>query len=182
DYMAFTKGDDGEQTVPTDVMELMEAICDEVEVLGKTIELIEVPTSRGIRRAAGRRIDRHDVSTARDTERLIVPLRRHAFKRSIVNLVTNAMRFGDTVRITVRPTKRWLAIEVEDDGPGIPVDEREEVFRPFYRLDVARNQDEGNTGLGLSIARDIARSHGGDITVGESETLGGLIAVARIPL
>ena len=61
----------------------------------------------------------------------------------------------------------WLRIEVDDDGPGIPPAERDNVFRPFYRLDHARNQDTGNTGLGLAIARDIARSHGGDIALGD---------------
>ena len=63
-----------------------------------------------------------------------------------------------------------MRIEIEDNGPGIPADKREEVFRPFYRLDESRNQDTGNSGLGLAIARDIARSHGGDIWLEKSET------------
>ena len=75
----------------------------------------------------------------------------------------------------------WLRVEVDDDGPGIPADERENVFRPFYRIDHARNQDKGNTGLGLAIARDIAKSHGGDIALGES-SMGGLRAVISVPL
>lgn len=171
DYMAFTKGDDGEPTTPTDVMDLMEEIQADTEHFGKTIKLIE--------REPPRRADRAIKAT--DTDRLVVPLRRHAFKRSIINLVTNAARFGSHIQIAVTPSRRWLKIEVEDDGPGVPVSEREEVFRPFYRLDVARNQDEGNTGLGLAIARDIARSHGGDIWL-ETSTLGGLKAVARVPV
>jgi two-component system osmolarity sensor histidine kinase EnvZ len=69
---------------------------------------------------------------------------------------------------------------VDDDGPGIPADKREEVFRPFLRLDAARNQDQGNSGLGLSIARDIAIAHGGDIFLSESP-MGGLRATVRIP-
>jgi two-component system osmolarity sensor histidine kinase EnvZ len=69
---------------------------------------------------------------------------------------------------------------VEDDGPGIPEASREDVFRPFFRLDEARNQDEQGTGLGLAIAQDIARSHGGDITLSDSK-LGGLKATVRVP-
>ena len=69
---------------------------------------------------------------------------------------------------------------VDDNGPGIPADQREDVFRPFFRLDAARNQNEGGTGLGLSIARDIARSHGGDITLDDSP-MGGLRAIIRVP-
>ncbi len=70
---------------------------------------------------------------------------------------------------------------VDDDGPGIPASMREEVFKPFLRLDHARNQDEGGTGLGLAIARDIARSHGGEITLSDSP-LGGLRATVRVPV
>ncbi len=74
-----------------------------------------------------------------------------------------------------------LTVAVEDDGPGIPEAEREQVFRPFYRLDHARNQDSGSTGLGLAIARDIARIHGGDIALSRSP-LGGLKAVLKVPV
>jgi two-component system osmolarity sensor histidine kinase EnvZ len=74
-----------------------------------------------------------------------------------------------------------LTIEVEDDGPGIPEDEREHVFRPFYRVDHARNQDSGSTGLGLAIAQDIARIHGGNIALDQSR-LGGLKAVLKVPV
>jgi two-component system osmolarity sensor histidine kinase EnvZ len=74
-----------------------------------------------------------------------------------------------------------LTIHVDDDGPGIPPGRRADVFRPFFRLDAARNQDEGGTGLGLAIALDIARSHGGDITLGDSRA-GGLRATVRVPV
>ena len=76
---------------------------------------------------------------------------------------------------------RWLTVIVDDDGPGIPQQLREDVFKPFLRLDDARNQDEGGTGLGLAIARDIARSHGGDISLGDAP-LGGLRATVRVPV
>ena len=77
--------------------------------------------------------------------------------------------------------KRQVEILVDDDGPGIPEEERERVFRPFYRLDRSRNSETGGTGLGLAIARDIARAHGGDIYLEESP-YGGLRARVRIPL
>ncbi len=102
-------------------------------------------------------------------------------KRATGNLVSNAARFGDQIVIRAATERGWLRIEVDDNGPGIPKDERENVFRPFYRLDHARNQDEGNSGLGLAIARDIAKSHGGDVTLGES-SMGGLRAIIRVPL
>ena len=89
-------------------------------------------------------------------------------KRAITNLVINAARFGEQIVIRAATERGWLRIEVDDDGPGIPTDERENVFRPFYRLDHARNQDEGNSGLGLAIARDIAKSHGGDVTLAKA--------------
>jgi two-component system osmolarity sensor histidine kinase EnvZ len=69
---------------------------------------------------------------------------------------------------------------IDDDGPGIPAESREDVFKPFMRLDTARNLDASGTGLGLSIARDIARSHGGDITL-EDSPMGGLRAIVRVP-
>jgi two-component system osmolarity sensor histidine kinase EnvZ len=74
-----------------------------------------------------------------------------------------------------------LTVNVDDDGPGVPPDLRDEVFKPFVRLDEARNQDEGGSGLGLAIARDIARSHGGNVTLGDSP-LGGLRATVRVPV
>ena len=86
-----------------------------------------------------------------------------------------------SIAITGHRDHRYLTVTVDDDGPGIPADQREEVFKPFLRLDDARNQDEGGTGLGLAIARDIARSHGGDITLGDSP-LGGLRATVRVPV
>ena len=114
-------------------------------------------------------------------EDLVLPLKRQAFKRAVTNLVSNAARFGDQIIIRGAVEGQWVRVEVDDNGPGIPPDERANVFKPFYRLDHARNQDEGNTGLGLAIARDIAKSHGGDITLGES-SMGGLRAIISVPL
>jgi two-component system osmolarity sensor histidine kinase EnvZ len=111
----------------------------------------------------------------------LVILRPDAFRRCMINLISNAQRHADTIVIDAVRDERFLTINVDDDGPGIPAAQREDVFRPFYRLDEARNQDEGGSGLGLAIARDIARSHGGDITLSES-ALRGLRASVRIPV
>lgn len=159
DYLAFTKGDGGEEARPTDVRELLEEVQAEAEVYGTPVEL----------------------KMRKRSMNLIVPLKRNAFKRAITNLVTNAVRYGERIIIRAATEGPWLRIEVDDDGPGIPVNERDNVFKPFYRIDHARNQDKSNTGLGLAIARDIAKSHGGDITLGES-SIGGLRAIISVPL
>jgi two-component system, OmpR family, osmolarity sensor histidine kinase EnvZ len=159
DYLAFTRGDGGEVAKPTNLRELLEEVADEALVMGQPVEL----------------------KLRKSREDLVLPLKRQAFKRTITNLVTNAARFGDQVIIRAATEQGWLRVEVDDDGPGIPEAERDNVFKPFYRLDHARNQDEGNSGLGLAIARDIARSHGGDIALATSP-LGGLRAIIRVPL
>lgn len=162
DYMAFAKGDSGEAFSYADIGEVLGEVRAQAHdgkgnTDGKTIEV---------------RIEK---------EPLVVRVRRHAFKRAVSNLVNNAARFADTVRVRAAQADGVLSIEVEDDGPGIPEDERELVFRPFYRIDDARNQDSGSTGLGLAISRDIARIHGGDITLDQS-SLGGLKAVLKLPV
>lgn len=156
DYVAFAKGDAGEDIVRTDIGEILAEIRSQTH-------------------------GRNDISIDIGDAALVVPLRRHAFKRAIANLVNNAVRFSDHVAVSAGKQDGSLVIEVEDDGPGIPESEREQVFRPFYRLDHARNQDSGSTGLGLAIARDIARIHGGDITLSQSR-LGGLKAILTVPV
>jgi two-component system osmolarity sensor histidine kinase EnvZ len=159
DYLEFAKGDGGEEAEETSVGDLLEEVNEETLHYGTPIEIrIRQPSSD-----------------------LVLPLKRQAFKRAITNLVTNATRYGDYVVIRASTDKEWLRIDVDDDGPGIPPAERDNVFRPFYRLGNGRNQDTGNTGLGLAIARDIARSHGGDISLSES-SMGGLRATVRVPL
>jgi two-component system osmolarity sensor histidine kinase EnvZ len=108
-------------------------------------------------------------------------VRPDAFKRCLTNLVANAQRYGGDISIEAICDAHFLTIHVDDDGPGIPADKREDAFRPFHRLDEARNQDEGGTGLGLAIARDIARAHGGDVSL-DSSPLGGLRASVRVPV
>jgi two-component system, OmpR family, osmolarity sensor histidine kinase EnvZ len=109
-----------------------------------------------------------------------VHVRPNAFSRLLSNLIGNAFRYAKHVKVTARHTRGTLMVTIDDDGPGIPLERREDVFRPFVRLDAARNQDSTGTGLGLSIARDIARSHGGDVTLDESP-MGGLRAIVRVP-
>ncbi|WP_162700252.1 ATP-binding protein [Phyllobacterium sp. P30BS-XVII] len=109
-----------------------------------------------------------------------IQVRPNAFSRLISNLVSNSFRYAKNVVVNADHRDGWLSITIDDDGSGIPKDMRDEVFKPFFRLDEARNQDASGTGLGLAIALDIARSHGGDITLDESP-MGGLRAVVRIP-
>ncbi len=106
-----------------------------------------------------------------------VALRSLAIRRAIENLIGNALRYGETARLSVFVTPRAVVFSVEDDGPGIPADQREDAVRPFTRLDPARNQDKGTgVGLGLAIVEDIARAHGGVLRLGESDAMGGLKA------
>jgi two-component system osmolarity sensor histidine kinase EnvZ len=106
-----------------------------------------------------------------------VMLRPRAIRRALENLVGNAGRYAGQCRVSVHLTDKSLRLRVEDDGPGIPPDQRESALRPFVRLDPARNQDLGSgVGLGLAIAADIARAHGGVLRLGESDALGGLRA------
>ena len=112
-----------------------------------------------------------------------VPLRKTAILRAVNNLINNAVRYGARAEVSVLLTDKTLRIRVEDAGPGIPEDRRAEAVRPFARLDPSRNQNKGGgVGLGLAIATDIARAHGGVLRLGQSDKLGGLradIVIAR---
>jgi two-component system osmolarity sensor histidine kinase EnvZ len=155
-YLAFARGDSAEPSAPTDMASFLEELKLDAERQG-------------------------DKATVVFHGEPVVTVRPAAFKRCLANLVSNAARYASSISITGHRDHRWLTVTVDDDGPGIPPGMREEVFKPFLRLDHARNQDEGGSGLGLAIARDIARSHGGDITLGNSP-LGGVRATVRIPV
>ncbi|MDC0131306.1 HAMP domain-containing histidine kinase, partial [Alphaproteobacteria bacterium] len=111
-----------------------------------------------------------------------VSMKHNALRRCITNLVNNACNHAKLVHVSAKlePANNMVHITIDDNGVGIPEDKLEEVFRPFYRLDDARNAQMGGTGLGLAIARDVARSHGGDIVLQRS-ALGGLQARVFIP-
>ncbi len=108
-------------------------------------------------------------------------LRPDAIRRTLDNLLVNAGRYGENIWVRAGRRGDAMEITVDDDGPGIAEAHREDVFRPFYRLDESRNPDTGGTGLGLAIARDLVRGHGGDITL-EDSPHGGLRARIRLPL
>ena len=155
-YLSFARGDTGEQSAPTDTAALLDELKADMDRNGHELKVAFYGPP-------------------------VVTVRPAAFKRCLANLVSNAVRFASNVSITGHRDHRWLTVTVDDDGPGIPAAMREDVFKPFLRLDDARNQDQGGTGLGLAIARDIARSHGGDIALGDSQ-LGGLRATVRVPV
>jgi two-component system osmolarity sensor histidine kinase EnvZ len=155
-YMAFVRGDGGERAEPVDISEVIAAAA----------------------RHASRSKSQVTVEAASGT---MVKVKPNAFQRLLTNLIANALQYGKRVKIGTSLSAHQLQVIVDDDGPGIAAELREEVFRPFVRLDHARNQDETGTGLGLAIARDIARAHGGDIQLSDSP-LGGLRAIVHIPV
>ncbi|HEX2216297.1 MAG TPA: ATP-binding protein [Xanthobacteraceae bacterium] len=155
-YLAFARGDSGEAALPTDIPSLLDNLKSRAERDGQKVGVTYYGEP-------------------------VVTVKPAAFMRCLSNLLSNAARFAQSIAITGHRDHRWLTVAVDDDGPGIPPALREDVFKPFLRLDDARNQDKVGTGLGLAIARDIVRSHGGDITLADSP-LGGLRATVRIPV
>lgn len=119
--------------------------------------------------------------TVRTEGDLVIPVRPSAIRRAIANVMANALRHGRKVEAVARRADDWIEITIDDDGPGVPPESREDVFRPFYRLDPSRNPETGGVGLGLAIVRDILRGHGGDATL-EGSHLGGVRARLRLPV
>jgi two-component system osmolarity sensor histidine kinase EnvZ len=155
-YLAFARGAAGEAAVETDVAGLLNEVAAE----------------------ADRRSAAVPVTIEGD---LMVSVRPQNLKRCIVNLLDNARQYAANARIAARRTADSIEIIVEDDGPGIPEDQRETVFRPFFRLESSRNPHTGGVGLGLAIVRDTVRGQGGDVTLGEAES-GGLRVTVRLPV
>jgi two-component system osmolarity sensor histidine kinase EnvZ len=156
EYLAFARGQGGESLETVHVRSLIEEV------------------SEGAKRAGAQ------VSVRIDSA-LTTAVRPNAFKRAIANLVMNAAVHGERVEVAARAgAYGGVEIMIDDNGPGIPPDRYEEAFKPFSRLDEARNQNEKGVGLGLAIARDVARGHGGDVTLDRSP-MGGLRATVRLP-
>jgi two-component system osmolarity sensor histidine kinase EnvZ len=155
-YLAFARGEGDEEPVMSDLSEILEDV------------------------AAGARHGKASLELSWKGD-MNVELRPIAIKRCLTNIVSNAQRYASEIRIEAVRGRTSVEITVDDNGPGIPPENYEDVFRPFLRLDQSRNAATGGVGLGLSIARDVARSHGGDVTLAVSP-LGGLRSIVRIPL
>ncbi len=159
-YLDFARGQEAEQAVATDLQHLLAGVVDDARRQGREVDL----------QAAGD---------------IILPLRPNAFKRCITNLVDNAVRYaaagGGHVAVRARRLNEVVEIAVDDEGPGIPQESREAAFKAFHRLDESRNPETPGVGLGLTIARDIVRGHGGDLTL-EDGPRGGLRALVRLPV
>jgi two-component system, OmpR family, osmolarity sensor histidine kinase EnvZ len=154
-YLDFARGEGTEAPVETDLALLLEEV------------------------AAAMRREGAELTLAAPNEYLLL-VRPNALKRCLVNLVGNARRHGDRVWLTAAPGEDGIDILVDDDGPGIAAADRDRVFRAFVRLDASRNPLTGGVGLGLTIARDVARSHGGEVSL-ETAPQGGLRARLHLP-
>ncbi len=153
EFLAFVRGDATEATVEVDPAQLVAEVVDKARRSGASVAL-------GPCSGTGS-----------------VPMRPQAIVRALDNLVGNAVRYGTRAEVSFVLTERSLRLSVEDDGPGIARERRDEAVLPFMRLDAARDPNQGGgVGLGLSIAADIARSLGGSLRLGDSEALGGLRA------
>ncbi|MEE1562387.1 MAG: ATP-binding protein [Alphaproteobacteria bacterium] len=155
-YLAFARGEGKENAEPVKVDRMLAEVADNARRNGAEIEL-EADTG------------------------MTITLRPNAFRRCFGNLLGNAARHAQHIRLAAQRRDHQLEITVDDDGPGIPEDRREDVFKAFFRLDEARNLDSGGVGLGLSISRDIVHAHGGEISLGTSP-LGGLRVGVLLPV
>lgn len=152
----FLKGErSGEPARDVDLKTILQSICDDLSDMG------------------------HAADFASDIQ-LVMRGRHLALKRAFTNLLTNAVKFGTRVEVTVQRQGGQIAVTIDDDGPGIPPDQRETVFAPFYRLEASRNRETGGVGLGLTVARSIIRGHGGDIIL-DSAPAGGLRVRVSLP-
>lgn len=157
DYLNFARGEGGERSQLVDLGDL---VRETAEATGRGRSgLLQVNAAAGV----------------------LLSVKANALRRCIANLIDNALKHGHSVTVLLELGARFAEIHVDDDGPGIPAEKRDEAFRPFHRLDEGRNLQAGGVGLGLSIARDIARAHGGDLALSDSQT-GGLRATIRLPI
>lgn len=155
-YLAFARGEGTEAVQPTDLTRLLSEVV------------------AGVRREGA------DVSL-QVVEELTLPLRPNAFRRCLANLLANARRHADRIWVGAQRRRNLIEIVIDDDGPGIPAKARDDVFKPFFRIETSRNKATGGAGLGLTIARDVVHGHGGDITLSDSPH-GGLRVLVRLPV
>lgn len=160
EYIDFVKGEGEEKSSLTDIVLLMEAVIGDVYRTKKKIDIMLDSVLK---------------------PPLFLEVRPHALRRCLSNLLGNAHRYAHNVWVAFEKKQNFLLIHIEDDGPGIPESDYENVFRPFIRLEESRNLSTGGVGLGLTIARDIARGHGGDIFLSKSSR-GGLRATLKMPM
>ncbi|WP_417514274.1 ATP-binding protein [Minwuia sp.] len=156
DYLAYARGQDQEPAEPVDFAALLRSIETDMQRQNANVS----------------------VETVGDLDMIGRP---NGLKRCLVNLVENSRRFADRISIRAERRVNQIFVQVDDDGPGIPADQRKDVFQPFRRLDSARGPDAGGAGLGLTIARDVVRQHGGDIRLLDSP-MGGLRVELRLPV
>ncbi|MBR1649002.1 MAG: two-component sensor histidine kinase [Alphaproteobacteria bacterium] len=157
-YLSFVSGEGGEPTDFVDLNEMILSIINKFRTTGKA--LVRYSTSDQVSAVKGR---------------------EQALKRALSNIIGNAFNYGTTIAVNLEGVGNKVEITVDDDGPGIPEDKREDVFKAFYRLDESRNKETGGVGLGLSIAKDVISSHGGKIELNQSP-MGGLRVLISIPL
>lgn len=148
--------EDHEARMPVDLVSLVESVCDGLPAVS-----VEIDASAG--------------------GRLVYECQPLALRRCIGNLVSNAVKYGRTAQVTLSVAQRTVVVTVDDEGDGIAAVDRERVFLPFVRLEESRNHESGGAGLGLVVARQVARNHGGDVSI-ENRPQGGLRAVLRLPL
>jgi two-component system osmolarity sensor histidine kinase EnvZ len=155
-YLNFARGEEGEKPSMVNINELLANFARIYKNLFVELQLV---------------ID----------EQIIIQLKNNAFKRALSNILDNSVKYASNVRITACINHKFFTLEIDDDGPGISKEQRDLVFKPFYRVDKSRNSDTGGVGLGLSISKDIINSHGGKIFLSKSE-LKGLKVILKLPL
>jgi len=156
-YLSFVSGEGGEKSSFVDMNEMILSIINKFR---NKKALIRYSTNDQVSAIQGR---------------------EQALKRALTNVISNAFRYGKTIAVKLESNDKKLFVTIDDDGPGIPEDKREDVFKAFYRIDESRNKETGGVGLGLSITKDVIASHGGTIELGDSD-LGGLRVSICIPL
>ena len=156
-YLSFVSGEGGEKSSFVDLNEMILSILNKFR---NTKALIRYTTNDQVSAIQGR---------------------EQALKRALTNVIGNAFNYGHTVAVSLESNNNKLEIIVDDDGPGIPVDKRDDVFKAFYRIDDSRNKETGGVGLGLAIAKDVIISHGGKIELTDAP-IGGLRVLISIPL